>query len=168
MNKLPFDSKLIPVLREAIVMVQMVLFRHLKGQIHQQYQDLQAQEQNWLAGAVVSSLYGSSVASEARAFTRQHREAIEQELRALHTYSHQSQELLPYLTDSLRMQAFCDQYEGKTSLSCLVLAQELGLLLAERALPLPSSFMSSVRDLATVQGLEGLVATMQPSVAEES
>ena len=162
MNKLPFDSKLIPVLREAIVMVQMVLFRHLKGQIHQQYQDLQAQEQNWLAGAVVSSLYGSSVASEARAFTRQHREAIEQELRALHTYS---QELLPYLTDSLRMQAFCDQYEGKTSLSCLLLAHELGLLLADRALPLPSSFMSSVRELGAAQGL---VEIMQPSTAEES
>jgi len=164
MNKLPFDSKLIPVLREAIVMVQMVLFRRLKEQISQKHQNLQAQEQNWLAGTVVSNLYGSSVASEAEAleFTRQHREVIEQELRLLHTHT---QYLVPYLTDSLRMQAICDQYEGKTSLPCLVLAQELGLLLADLALPLPSTFMSSVRELGAAQGL---VEIMQPSTAEES
>jgi hypothetical protein len=164
MNNLPFDSKLIPVLREAIVMVQMVLFRHLKKQINQQYQDLQAQEQNWLAGAVVSSLYGSSVASadEALEFTRQHREDIEQELRSLHTHT---QDLIPYLTDSLRMQALCDQYEGKTSLSCLVLAQEIGVLHADRAVPLPSTFMSSVRALGAAQGL---VEIMPPKVAQES
>lgn len=162
MNKLPFDSKLIPVLREAIVMVQMVLFRRLKEQISQKHQNLQAQEQNWLAGAVVSNLYGSSVARESLEFTRQHREVIEQELRLLHTHT---QYLMPYLTDSLRMQAFCDQYEGKTSLPCLVLAQELGLLLADRALPLPSTFMSSVRELGAAQGL---VEIMQPSTAEES
>ncbi len=149
MNKLPFDSKLIPVLREAIVMVQMVLFRHIKEHV-QQDQTLRSQEQNWLAGAVLSSLYGSRAETEVSEFARQHRELIEDELRLLHSYTH---DLIPYLTDSLRMQTLCDQYEGKSSLACLVLAKELGVLAEERTLPLPSTFMLAVRQLGAEQGL---------------
>jgi hypothetical protein len=157
-----FDSKLIPVLREAVIMVQMVLFRHLKAHISQQHQSLSPQERSWLTGAVISSLYGHEPAdSSGSDFVRQHRELIETELRRLHQHA---QDLLPHLTDSLRMQALCDQCEGRSSIACLLLAKELGLLDEERPVPLPSAFMLAVRSLAAGHGL---TAVMRPASTEE-
>ena len=154
----PLDSKLVPVLREAVLTVQMVLFRCLK----EQNQVLPPQEQSWLAGAVISSLYGTAPAdSEVSDFTRKHRELIELELRSLRSYL---EEMIPHITDSLRMQALCDHCEGTSSIPCLLLAKELGLLDEQRELPLPSAFMLSVRKLGIEQGL---VEAMPPAAPQE-
>lgn len=151
-----FDSKLLPILREAVVTVQMVLFRHVKAHVCEQHQNLSPQERIWLTGAVVGSLYGNEpVDSSGSGFVRQHPELIETELRLLHQYA---QDLIPYLTDSLRMQALCDQCQGRSSIACLLLAKELRLLDEERAVPLPSAFMLAVRSVATEQGLTTVMA----------
>jgi hypothetical protein len=158
------DSKLIPILREAVVTVQMVLFRHLKARVCMQHKRLSPQEQSWLTGAVINSLYGNEPAdSSGSGFVRQHRELIEMELRQLHQHV---QDLLPYLTDSLRMQALCDQCEGRSSMACLLLAKELGLLVEEQPVPLPSAFMRAVRNLAAGQGLTA--AVMRPAAPQEN
>lgn len=147
----PFDSKLIPVMREAVLTVQMVLYRCLKESMAGRFADWPKERQGRLAGAVVNSLYGTeAVDPEVAVFARNHRELVEDELRGLAGHC---EDLIPFLTDSLRMQAICDNQEGVHSLGSLLMAKALGVLREDRALPLPSTFMLSVRNLAAVHGI---------------
>ncbi|MCW5210878.1 hypothetical protein VU03_04020, partial [Desulfobulbus sp. N3] len=91
-----FDAKIIPVMREAITTVQMILFQRLKENISQRYsENSEHSEENniRLAGAVVNNLYGSDALDpQVNLFARNHRELIEEELRQL---SLQMAELIP-------------------------------------------------------------------------
>lgn len=146
-----FDSKVVPVMREAIVMVQMIMYRRLKEDVQSRYQDYSDQQKIWLAGAVVNNLFGTQAADpEVNAFARDNRELIEQELRELKT---RVADLVPHLTDALRMQTICDNHEGVHSIPCLLMAKELGLLDEQRVLPMPSTFMIAVRKLGAEYGL---------------
>lgn len=147
----PFDSKLIPVMREAVLTVQMVLYRSLKENMAGRYADWPQEKQGRLAGAVVNSLYGTeAVDPEIAVFARNHRELVEEELRCLADHC---SDLTPFLTDSLRMKAICDNQEGIHSLGSLLMAKALGIFREDRDLPLPSTFMLSVRNLAAVHGI---------------
>jgi hypothetical protein len=146
-----FDSKLIPVMREAILTVQMVLYRVLKENLAGRFADWSPEEQGRLAGAVVNNLFGTeAVDPEIAVFARNHRDLVSDELGGV---SEHCKELIPFLTDALRMQAICDNQEGIHSLGSLLMAKELGILREDRALPLPSTFMLSVRNLAGVHGI---------------
>jgi hypothetical protein len=158
------DAKIIPVMREAITTVQMVLFQCLKKNISQRYADCTEEDNVRLAGAVVNNLYGTeAVDPKVTRFARTHRERIEEELRGLRT---QVPKLIPHITDSLRMQTLCDNHEGVHSIPCLLLARELGLLDEERELPLPSTFMLSVRKLGAESGLVKPMKSTQPPIQE--
>jgi hypothetical protein len=147
----PFDSKLIPIMREAVLTVQMVMYRVLKESMAKRYADWPAEEQGRLAGAVVNNLFGTEALDPGvTEFARQHRELVEEELRGLNDHC---PDLVPFLTDALRMQTICDNQEGIHSIGSLLMARELGLLREERELPLPSTFMLSVRNLATAHGI---------------
>lgn len=156
-----FDSKVVPVMREAIVMVQMILYQRLKDDVQKRYQDWSDQEKQWLAGAVVNNLFGTEAADrDVNIFARKQRQLIEQELWEL---KGRVDDLIPHLTDALRMQTICDNHEGIHSLPCLLMAKELGLLEEERVLPMPSTFMIAVRKLGAEYGLvEALQATPEP------
>ena len=146
-----FDPKIVPVMREAIVMVQMILYQRLKEDVQTRYQDWSDQDKTWLAGAVTNNLFGTEAADpEVNAFARKHRELLEQELWELQG---RVSDLVPHLTDALRMQTICDNHEGIHSLPCLLIAKELGLLDEERVLPLPATFMIAVRKLGAEYGL---------------
>ncbi len=154
------DSRIIPVMREAVFMVQMILFRTLKDNISCRYQDWTGEQHTRLAGAVVNNLFGSHPSDPAVAdFARQNRELVEEELRGL---AGRCSHLAPHLTDALRMQTICDNQEGIHSIPSLLMARALGILQEERPLPLPSTFMTTVRQLAAEHGL---VEPMQPAVA---
>ncbi|MCW5203908.1 hypothetical protein VU11_00100 [Desulfobulbus sp. US2] len=163
-----FDAKIIPVMREAITTVQMILFQRLKENISQRYsENSEHSEENniRLAGAVVNNLYGSDALDpQVNLFARNHRELIEEELRQL---SLQMAELIPHITDSLRMQTLCDNHEGVHSIPCLLLAKELGLLNEERELPLPSTFMLSVRKLGAESGLVKPMTSAPPPLTKQ-
>ena len=164
-----FNSKIIPVMREAVATVQMILFQRLKDSISQRYaedseyskySDYSEEDRIRLAGAVVNNLYGSDALDpQVNLFARNHRELIEEELRGL---SSRAAELIPHITDSLRMQILCDNHEGIHSIPCLLLAKELGLLDEERELPLPSTFMLSVRKLGAEAGIVKPVKSTAP------
>ncbi len=146
-----FDSKVVPAMREAIVMVQMVLYRHLREDIQTRYQDWSDQKKTWMAGAVVNNLFGTEAADpEVGRFASEHRQLIEEELRELNS---RMGDLVPIFTDALRMQTICDNQEGIHSISSLLMAKELGLLEEERVLPMPSTFMIAVRKLGAENGL---------------
>ncbi len=155
------DNKLIPVMREAVITVQMILFKALRETVHDRYVDQVEPYHTYLAGAVINNLFGTQPMDEAVAgFATSNRELVERELRELVTHCHQ---LMPVLTDALRMKTICDNQEGIHSIPSLLMAKALGLLQEDRALPLPSTFMLQVRQLASEYGLIEPVSTALPS-----
>jgi hypothetical protein len=148
------DGPIVPVMREAVLTVQMVLFKVLRRNLRERYVDQLEPWHGRLAGGVVSNLFGSRSGSrsdnEVARYAADHRELIERELRSLPETCPQ---LLPILTDALRMQAFCDHHEGITLHPSLLMAAALGILVEERDAPLPSTFMLQVRVLAADHGL---------------
>ncbi len=156
------SSKLIPVIREAVTTVQMVAYKILVADIAGRRLELAETDRRQLAGAVINNLFGSEPSDpEVRAFQRGNRELVEEELHLLAT---SLKTLSPSLTDALRMQTICDNQEGLHSIPSLLMAKTLGVLQEERALPMPSTFMLSVRSLAVHHGL---VEPMQESGSSE-
>jgi hypothetical protein len=161
----PFvDNKVIPVMREAVTTVQLILFKVLRQSIHDRYVDQAEPHHTRLAGAVMNNLFGTQPVNEAVvAFAAANRELVERELRQL---SGRCVSLIPVLTDALRMKTICDNQEGIHSIPSLLMAKALGILQEDRPLPLPSTFMLQVRTLAADHGL---IEPMQAaSSAEES
>lgn len=147
---LQIDNKVLPVMREAITMVQMVLYKQLMADMCTR-QEISDRDQQRLAGAVVNNLFGTQPADAAvSSYGAENRELVEEELRSI---AERLGTLCPFLTDALRMQAICDNQEGIHSIPSLLMAKALGILQEERALPMPSTFMLSVRTLAAQHGL---------------
>ena len=145
------DNKVVPAMREAITMIQMVLFKQLQEDIASRTSGLAENDQGRLAGAAVNNLFGTEPTDVGIVdFASKNRELVEDELR---TISERFPTLCPFLTDGLRMQAICDNQEGIHSIPSLLMAKALGILQEDRALPMPSTFMISVRTLAAQHGL---------------
>jgi hypothetical protein len=139
------QSRLIAVLREGIGLVQMIFFKEIKGRLDRVRPDLEAPMRSRLAGAVTNELFGTiNPAPDFMQFRREQQALIEQELLGLAvTLPH----LLPFLTDALRLQTLCDNQEGVTTEDTLITADKLGILVRDRETPLPSAFMTMVREL---------------------
>jgi hypothetical protein len=159
----PFvDNKLIPVMREAVMTVQMILFKELRESVHDRYVDQSEPHHTRLAGAVINNLFGTQPLDTSIAdFAANNRELVERELREL---SSRCGTLVPLLTDALRMKTICDNQEGIHSIPSLLMAKALGILQEDRSLPLPSTFMMQVRLLAAEHGL---IEPMQAAPAVE-
>ena len=154
------DNKVIPVMREAVTTVQMVLFKLLRQSVHDRYADQTDDFHNQLAGAVINNLFGTQPLDAAiTTFGASNRELVERELRELSVTVHA---LIPIITDALRMKTICDNQEGIHSIPSLLMAKALGILQEERQLPLPSTFMLQVRTLATAHGLIEPMETTPP------
>ena len=72
---------------------------------------------------------------------------------ALALFQGELNELLIPLTDGLRTMVLCDHQEGSDSSQILQHAQDLGLLLSDRNLPMPHTFIDLVRRLGQAYGL---------------
>ncbi len=154
------DSKVIPVMREAVAMVQMIVYRELRGRIAEKYADWSPDAYRRLVGSIVNDIFGTAAREpDILRFCRRHIETIEEELRDL---AGNVPELLPCLTDALRMQTLCDHEEGINTLPTLLRARALGVLLEDRPIPMPSTFMILTRQLGAQYGLlEGPAAAQE-------
>ncbi len=138
-------SRLIPVLREGVAVIQMIFFKELKAVIEKKHPDKDATTRTMLTGAVTNELFGTqNQETKFQDFCRKHRGEIEQEMISL---SQELAEFTPFLADALRIQTLCDHQEGLHSEEVLKLAESCRLLPKDRELPLPSSFMATVREL---------------------
>ena len=139
------ENKLLPILREGIDVVKMVLFRKLKTDFSVRYAENGPEFVSRLTGAVLNDLFGTVNRAEPFAsFADAQQNAIAFEVRnipALHG------ELLPILTDALRIQFLCDAQEGVDDSTVLEHALTVGVLISEREVPLPAPFIDSVRKL---------------------
>ena len=142
-NKKKIDAKLVPVLREGIDIIKMVLFNELKPFLEKRYPERDPGDIIRLTGAVVNDLFGVENMEESFAsFTRENAHIIKKEVEAIATiFDH----LHIPLTDALRIQFLCDSHEGVNSESVLEKAKNLNIILTDREVPLPGAFMSLVR-----------------------
>ena len=155
------DNRVIPVMREAVATVQMILFGELKNKLAAQYNDWEPGEYTRLVGCIVNDIFGTPAQdSESMQFAGKHLETVEDELRGL---ANNVPDLLPHLTDALRMQTLCDHEEGINSIPALLRARALKVLQEERPIPLPSTFIISVRQLGAQYGLIEPMKAKDPS-----
>ena len=104
-----------------------------------------------LAGALINAIFGAPTHEEPFAFfARNHATLIAHEKTKV---GEMLAELRIPLTDALRIQSLCDHQEGQGSTATLQQAQELGILLTDRDLPLPHRFIEQVRRLGSTFGL---------------
>jgi hypothetical protein len=145
------ESKLIPILREGVNVVKMILFKDLKSFLLKNHPNLAPTEINLLAGALLNGLFGTGPAEESfKACSEKNRAILDHELSAL---GENFPRLRIPVTDALRIQFLCDSLEGINSQGALIRAEASGLLLKERDLPLPNTFISLVKSLGVSYGI---------------
>jgi hypothetical protein len=141
------EPKLVPILREGIDVIKMVVYVELKSILVTTYSELKTEKVNLLSGAVVNSLFGVLNMEEPfKTFEKENRNMIED---VLNNMAATCDHLKIPLTDALRIQFLCDGHEGVDSASILERAKTLNLLILERDVPLPGAFMSIVRSFGT-------------------
>jgi hypothetical protein len=146
-----FTTRLIPLMRECIEVVKMIMFKRLREHLELNHPERDGIFLSRLTGAVVNELFGTPNDQEPFAsFILENRGLISAELKVL---GQTLPEMRIPLTDALRMQTLCDLQEGNDSSSLLDQARELDLLLSDRDLPLPHTFMDMVRKLGAAFGL---------------
>ncbi len=145
------DSRVIPVMREAIAMVHMVCFGELKNKLADRFKDWEPVEFRRLVGTIINDIFGTpALDGDSVRFARKHQDTVEAELWAL---ADNLADLLPHLTDALRMQTLCDHEQGINSIPTLLRARTVGVLVEERPIPMPSTFMILVRQLGARYGM---------------
>lgn len=141
----PKTSQLLLALREGIGIVQMVLFKELRASLSKKNPELDTTHISMLTGSIINEIFGSRNPEEKfTCFRKENSGTIEQELLSL---KDDLPLLCAHLTDALRIYTLCDHQEGVDSSSILVQAKEHGFLQEDREIPLPSSFMTAVREL---------------------
>lgn len=144
-------SQLINSLREAVGIVQMILFKEIKATIEQKKPNLEKTEISMLAGAITNEVFGTpNPETKFSDYRNKHKSTIEQELLAL---KDTQSSLCRFISDALRIQTLCDNQEGIDSTETLIRAKSLGYLVDERDIPLPSTFMTIVRELGKQHNL---------------
>lgn len=157
------QSRLIGALREGVSLVQMVFFKEVRTLVGKSHPDLDSKSHLMLAGAITNELFGTpNPEPKFVAFRQEHRDLIEKEISNL---AHSLPHLRNCITDALRVQALCDNQEGVDDPGVLQAAEALGLLVRERNLPLPSSFMTLVRGLGEQYQL--IIAPVQISPEDD-
>lgn len=145
------NSQLLSALREGVGIIQMVLFKKLRAKLADKKPQCDKVHLSMLAGSITNEIFGTQNPEEKFArFRSENRGDIEQELLSLRE-DHPI--LCQHVTDALRVQTLCDHQEGQDSSATLVRAKENGFLLEDREIPLPSSFMTAVRELGKQHNL---------------
>jgi len=144
-------SQLVNSLREGVSIVQMVFFKETRANLLRKKPALDTSHLVMLAGSITNEVFGSQNPEEKFVrFCKENRSDIEQELLSI---KDDLASLCPVLTDALRIQTLCDHQEGDDSSTILLKAKEFNFLVEDRDVPLPSSFMTSVRELGTQHDL---------------
>lgn len=145
------QSQLLAVLREGVSVVQMILFKEVRTGLTAKFPNKDSAFLAMLTGAMVSDIFGAVNPEEKFVdFRNRNRGLIEQELLSV---KDEYSRILPALTDALRIQSLCDNQEDADGASLLTRANTLGILLIDRPIPMPSTFMTLVRGLGEQHNL---------------
>lgn len=146
------ERKLVPILREGIEIVKVIFFKELRDHLRQQHGARDNEDVMRLTAAVVNTVFGVENEDAAfKDFVQANRKTIDEVLASVGT---ELATLRIPLTDALRTMVLCDfQEKGRDTSTILQQAQEAGILLVDRDLPLPNHFIELVRRLGTAKGI---------------
>ncbi len=141
------ENKLIPTLREGVDIIKMIFFKKLKERLVARHPGSEVSYPGKLAGAIVNDLFGTpNMEVPFALFVEENRSIIEEEMQNIAV---RFPDMRIPLTDALRIQFLCDHQEGVDSTAVLTRAKDLGILMVEREIPMPASFMNMVRRLGS-------------------
>ena len=145
-------SRLLPILQEGIEVSKMVLYRKLSEFIASRLPEQPPAFPGQLAGAVINDLFAglAELPESVATYITANRELIDRERRA---FVAEQPEMKIVLTDTLRMQTICDLLTGLPDPGLLQRAESAEILLAEREMPLPHTFIDMARRLGKAHGL---------------
>ncbi len=139
------ENGLVTALREGVGVVQMLLYKELKEHLTKESLQRKETEISMLAGAVTGEVFAAKNPEERFvSFRENHRAEIEQELLGL---KQNIPQITDIITDALRIQVLCDYHQNRENSALLQQAQNFGYLVEDREVPLPSAFMTSIREL---------------------
>ncbi len=142
-----FESKLIPILRQGVAVIQMILFKRMRDHLARRCPGRDTVDINKLSGAIVNDLFGMANTEEPFAsFVNENKECIEEEI---NTIPSEIADVMIPLTDALRITVLCDNQEGIDTSAILQRAKDRKLLLVPREVPLPGRFINLVRELGS-------------------
>ena len=151
------ENRLIPILREGIHIIKMVLFKVTRNGLAERHPHRERAFISQLTGAMINELFCTPNHEEPfLSFAITNRPLIEEELKRI---ADDYPELRIPLTDALRAQFLCDSQEGIENPVMLTQARDLGILITERDIPLPDHFMTLARSLG-----EGSRVTQQAHI----
>jgi len=140
-----YENKLVPILRDGIYIIKMVLFKIMRSALAERYPDREQAHVNKLTGAVINKLFGTSNQEEPfLSFAKSNEMLIDEEMKNIAV---EFPEMKIPITDALRVQFMCDSQEGFDNETMLIKAKDLGILIIEREIPLPDHFMTLARKL---------------------
>ena len=154
-----FDSRVVPIMREAVEMVKLICYARLRPQLDSRHPQMTADERSLLAGAVVNQLFGTP--NPETRFVRFAAARAQQIAAELQGIPRHLGELSILITDALRVQYVCDRIEGREAPEPLRQADRLKILVREREAPMPARFLHLVRTIGAADGL--LAADPGPS-----
>jgi hypothetical protein len=138
-------------MREGVELVKLIVFKKLKPGYESKYPDKDTSFAGMLTGAVINDLFGTPNSQERfAAFYAENKNLIQAELKNIPS---ECEDLRIPLTDALRMQFLCDSQEGIDSEFILKQARQLDILIVERDVPLPKTFLNLVRQLGAAFGI---------------
>ncbi len=147
------DRDFIPALREGVEIVKMIFFMKIRDKAEATYPGEDRGYYGMLAGATVNHLFGTP--NPEQRFMNFAKDNHERVVSMLQDVPADMESLRIPLTDALRIQFLCDHQEGLEDGSGEILkqAKELGILLEDRAVPLPKQFMNLVYTVGKAYGL---------------
>jgi len=145
-------GRLLPILQEGIEVSKMVLYRKLQAFIAPRLPEKPPVFAGQLAGAIINDLFvpPTDLPEAAATFMTANRELLDRERQA---FTSAQPEMRIVLTDTLRMQTICDLTAGLPDPGTLQRAEGAGVLLSDREIPLPHTFIDMARRLGKAHGL---------------
>jgi hypothetical protein len=144
-STMTMENRLIPVLREGIHIIKMVLFKTIRNGLAERYPHQEQTFISQLTGAMINELFCTPNHEEPfLSFAITNRPLIEEEMKRI---ADDFPELRIPLTDALRVQFLCDSQEGLENPLMLTKVRDFGVLITERDIPLPDHFMTLARSL---------------------
>lgn len=145
------ESKLVPIVREGIEIVKMIFFKQLQTYLAGKFPDQEKPFINKLAGAVINQYFGIVLDDPVFVqFAADNQAAVDEVLREV---PKNLETMRIPLTDALRIMTLCDYQEGIENPKLLERANEYGILLIDREMPMPNKFVELIRRLGEAFGL---------------
>lgn len=147
------DRDFIPALREGVEIIKMIFFMQIRDRAAVDYPSEDRGYLGMLAGAVVNDFFGTANPEKRfMDFVADNSARID---RMLEEVPRSMESLRIPLTDALRIQFLCDHQDGLEDGSGHILkrASEKGILVEDRNVPLPRTFMNLAYKLGRAHGL---------------